>query len=188
MGWLITAGATKSDVIRDCIRMQGWGEGREGGAIEHCVRGNVLWTVHVIRDVATKAEVQRFIGCFLLRSDPGYGWGYKDIEESMGPCYYSCPLGYLDMVRCPEDTPSSYAKAWREKVRQYHASHIKLSDGLRLRITGSWKCHGTPITEVTVRRYGRGWRAYVATSGMPMKFPRRMLVGAEVLTNCQVAV
>jgi len=182
MGWSHTAGATKSDIVRDCIRVQGWGEGREGLAIKHCIRGNVLWTVHVIRDVATKAEVQRFIGCFLLRSDPGYGWGYKDMDESSGPCYYSCPLAYLDMVTCPEDTP--YAKAWREKVQTYH-TRIKLSDGLRLRIVGSWKSAGNnnPITEVTVRRYGRSWRAYMPNSAMPFKFPRRMLVGAEVLTS-----
>lgn len=181
MGWTHTAGATKSDIIKDCIRVQGWGESREGLAIEHCVRGNVLWTVHVIREVTTHAEVARFIGCFLLRSNPGYGWGYKDMDESMGPCYYSCPLGYLDMVPCPDNVP--YAKAWREKVRAYHANTIKLSDGLRLSISGSWKCAGSsnPITEITVRKYGRSWCAYMPNSAMPLKFPRRMLVGAKVL-------
>jgi len=180
MGWSYTYDATKADIIDNLTRMQGWGEGREGGAIKHCVRGNVLWTVHEIRDVTTHANAIRFIGCFLLGKAKDCGWGSKDMEESMGPCYYSCPLEYLDMAPIPE---GEYAKGWRDNVRAYHAAHIKLREGLRLRISGSWKCCGTPITEVTVRKYGRSWRAYTPNGNAPMKFPRRMLMGAEVLTS-----
>jgi len=61
------------------------------------------------------SNTERFIGCSILGSDPGCGWGSKDMEESMGPCYYSCPLSYLDIV--PD--PGGYATAWREQVREY---------------------------------------------------------------------
>ena len=42
-----------------------------------------------------------------------YGWGYKDMEERVGPCYYSCPLAYLDMVPTANE-------GWRNRVREYH--------------------------------------------------------------------
>ena len=45
-------------------------------------------------------------------------WGYKDMEESMHPYYYSCPLSYLELV--PIDQYGGNA-AWRAGVQQYHA-------------------------------------------------------------------
>jgi len=41
-------------------------------------------------------------------------WGYKGMDESVHPLYYSCPLKYLDMA--PEVTNQE----WRDKVRAYH--------------------------------------------------------------------
>ena len=40
---------------------------------------------------ATVQPTERWIGCDLLRYQRDYGWGYKDMEESMHPYYYSCP-------------------------------------------------------------------------------------------------
>jgi hypothetical protein len=45
------------------------------------------------------------------------GWGYKDLDESMGPYYFSCPLKYLDMV--PIDRYGGNAE-WRAGVVAYH--------------------------------------------------------------------
>ena len=51
------------------------------------------------------------------------GWGYKDIEESMGPCYYNCPLEFLKLT--PVENQD-----WRDKVIAYHAKrNTKLSLG-----------------------------------------------------------
>jgi hypothetical protein len=36
----------------------------------------------------------------------------------MGPCYYGCPLKYLEMVPCPD---SQYAREWREVVKRWWA-------------------------------------------------------------------
>jgi hypothetical protein len=60
---------------------------------------------------------RRYIGCHLLESSGGE-WGYKSLDESVHPYYYSCPLRYLDMapVRSSE---------WREGVRAYHAGRRK---------------------------------------------------------------
>ncbi|WP_240754701.1 hypothetical protein [Parasulfuritortus cantonensis] len=50
-----------------------------------------------------------------------HGWGYKDLCESMGPYYYTCPLSYLDMV------PVANAD-WRGQVRAWHAARNRKVD------------------------------------------------------------
>ena len=35
----------------------------------------------------------------------------------MGPCYYDCPISYLDKA----SEPTGYAIAWRAEVRRQHA-------------------------------------------------------------------
>lgn len=115
----------------------------------HCYRGNnfsgVLWTVWertytemgykcflpvsenpVIKGMPVKfPQVHRWIGCDLLQYHKGTdGWGYKPLEESCGPYYWSCPLGYLTMV--PEVSTDELVAAginqeWRAGVREYHA-------------------------------------------------------------------
>jgi hypothetical protein len=90
--------------------------------IKHCYRGNnfsgVLWKVWEWKyyDIHTDELVRtdRWIACDLLRWDKSCnGWGYKDMEESSHPYFYSCPLGYLKLA--PEKS-----KEWREGVRKYH--------------------------------------------------------------------
>ena len=90
----------------------------------------MLWSVveltakveGVHRDLAPGQSL-RYIRCDLLERS-GNQWGYKPLEESMHPYYYSCPLSYLDLA--PEQSAD-----WRAGVRAYHA---------RRRTHG---CHGT---------------------------------------------
>lgn len=113
MGWDFTHNADKFDIIQNLIRRK---ENKSGlwETIDHAVRGNVLWMIeqYTDKDLGNKDV---YIVCALLKNQPGYGWGYKDMTESQHPYYYSCPLMYLDFVSkvtCQE---------WRDKVRQYHA-------------------------------------------------------------------
>lgn len=43
----------------------------------------------------------------------------KLMDETEGPCYYDYPLAWLDRL---SPTDSEYALAWRDKVREHHAS------------------------------------------------------------------
>ena len=126
MGWLFTNGSTRSGLISE--RTKGWqhaaGDGTEvkSACLANCYRGGVfsgvLWTVWERTFTKGGHEVkptERWIGCDLLRYQSSYGWGYKDMEESMGPYFYSCPLKYLDIV------PVVANESWREQVRAYHA-------------------------------------------------------------------
>lgn len=110
MGWLFCAD-TRRSLIAERIRDEDT-DAAQWRTLAHCTRGNVLWAV---REVTVKAtgEKQRFIACDLLAQSGGL-WGYKDLEESMGPCYYTCPLKYLDMT-----VPTNIL--WRAQVSAYHA-------------------------------------------------------------------
>jgi hypothetical protein len=125
MGWLFTHGSTLKEQISE--RTTGWDHAGENGVLirstclRHCYRGGsfsgVLWSVWqrtFEKDGVEARPAERWIGCDLLQYQTGYGWGYKDQCEEMGPYQYSCPLGYLAMVPVACET-------WREGVRQYHA-------------------------------------------------------------------
>lgn len=114
MGYDFTKGASKKDIVAYLIGS--WtGEESSTVTLKSKVIGNVLWTV---RKTVRSNEETLWIGCDLLENQRGYGWGYKAMDESVGPCYYTCPLEYLDIV--PPST-SPYSAGWRDDVRSYHA-------------------------------------------------------------------
>ena len=116
MGWLFTRDATRADVIVSRIRT--WEtDTHTGRTLRYCLKGNVLWTVRETTDKAT-GIMERYIGCDLLQRERNYGWGYKDLCESMHPYYYSCPLAYLAIVPVA-------CEPWRAAVREYHAKQAR---------------------------------------------------------------
>lgn len=118
MGWLFSS-RTRSELIRDLTQPEDHTHAHVR-VIAHTLRGNVLWSVTEVTaktegvhsDLAPGESI-RYIRCDLLQRRDGE-WGYKAMDESMAPCYYSCPLRYLDMAK-------ELSPAWREKVRAHHA-------------------------------------------------------------------
>ena len=136
MGWLFTQGATRADIIADRVRT--WSNDTHAGrTLRHCTKGNVLWTVRELTDKAT-GITERYIGCYLLQRERGYGWGYKDMCESMHPYYYSCPLAYLEIV-------PTECEPWRERVREYHARQSR-----RLTVGVTYALIGRTIPHVEI--------------------------------------
>lgn len=135
MGWSVTPGSTRKSIISERIRdwdtkKSAHKEKREhyvfSTVLRHCCRGNlwsgILWAIREqkLYDTATDKLVKttRFITCDLLRYDKScQGWGYKGMDEECGPCYYSCPLSYLEMVPEPDSEKDT---GWRKIVREYH--------------------------------------------------------------------
>jgi hypothetical protein len=113
MGWFFMPGMTRSELITE--RTKGWSNDKlDAVCLKHALRGNVLWTIweHHYKDGRSPV---RFIGCDLLQySRYDLGWGYKAMDESEGPCYYTCPLSFLDLAPPLNEN-------WRAAVRAYHA-------------------------------------------------------------------
>ena len=112
MGWLFTQGQTRKELIQHLTK--DWTTLHVSHqCLVHCTRGNVLWSVWEVYLQVT-GHFERYIRCDLMQCDHSIGWGYKDMDESMHPYYYSCPLKYLKMV------PKVGNQEWRDNVIQYH--------------------------------------------------------------------
>lgn len=133
MGWLFKSGSTRRGLIAE--RVEGWERTKDDGLVinstclAHCYRGGVfsgvLWSVWertFTKDGVESDPTQRWIQCDLLRHQRDYGWGYKDMEESMHPYYYSCPQRYIDLV--PLEQFGGNAK-WREQVVEHHRQSVE---------------------------------------------------------------
>lgn len=126
MGWLFTKDATKQEIIHD--QTKGWETpDRIVKCIDYSLRGNTLW---IIFEALFKADfkIERFIVCDLLKYEKGYGWGYKDMDESCGPYYYDCPLKFLKMV--PDNGINHINHEWRQKVYAFHEEKKGKKDNL----------------------------------------------------------
>lgn len=115
MGWYFSR-QTRDQLIRELIKPQE-SEHARTTVIAHALRGNALWSVVQVTPKQAgafdhEADSTTFIRCDLLKGSGGE-WGYKPLDESMHPYYYSCPPKFLEM------TPV-VSEAWREGVRSYH--------------------------------------------------------------------
>lgn len=165
MGWLFTAGQTRAALIRRLTEPQ-HNETSSYRTLVHCAKGNVLWAVQEVVFKVAKPHHDigvpySFIGCYLLANHHGCGWGYKDMEESMHPYHYHCPLSYLDMA--PEACPD-----WRQKVREWHARASR-----PVAIGDIWSLVGSKV-DVVVIQSARPLRGR-DRSGVLYRIPRRFL-------------
>lgn len=153
MGWDFGMGDTKKSVIADRIAPTS-----RTKTLTHAVRGNVLWTVR--ETTHPNGNVERWIGCDLLGSKKGFGWGYKDMSESEGPCYYTCPVTFLEM------TPVANNE-WRSEVWKYHRrTKQKLEVGQVVKLVNA----SIPEVKIVSTRPLRG-----TYDGVTYRVPRRML-------------
>ncbi len=102
--------------------------------IDSAFVGNRVWyaAAEIIRD----GEPQYVIALVcLVRWNPkardGYVFGYKDMEESMGPCEADCPARILRLL---SPTAKEHALDWRRRCLERLRMHgRKVTDGMRLR-------------------------------------------------------
>jgi hypothetical protein len=154
MGW--TYGwADKASLVKELTSPGHW---PDGGLVTYSLRGNSLWAVY------EPSDGRRFILLYLLdgtrgaKPDDIYRWGYKDMDESMHPFYYNCPLKFLGMAPVANEE-------WREKVREYHAEGVRrLALVKALKVGDKVKLVSTPgefqITHLNPLLGVRGFNTY----------------------------
>lgn len=123
MGWLYPYHTkTRADLVEDL--RAGYNTPTHKILRSQCV-GNRFWAL--CEGTRSDGQVIRYILLCLLqgpeRNDPDGSWGYKEMDESVGPYYYDCPLSYLDLASEPVNDS---ARIWREKVRAHHSSKAKI--------------------------------------------------------------
>lgn len=149
MGWLFTQGASRRDIIDDLTRDQSTDE-KVFRTLRKCFRGNTMYALHESGPVG---DTRKWLCVYLLQRDANYGWGYKDMDETMGPCYHDCPVSYLDEADPPPE--GGYAAEWRAEVRKRAAARAarkpklhekwRLSNGHVYRIISLRPLGGTDI-------------------------------------------
>lgn len=152
-----------------------WGEEERNTTIAHSCAGSVLWSV-IERVNTSKQTIERFIACTLLEGARD-NWGYKGLDESMGPYYYSCPLSYLDLV------PVVACEEWRQKVREYwqgkadarkKSATLKVND--RIRLPDNWT-----VRDFTLREKVKNtWTAY-GPDGRVYRLPLKAIQKATII-------
>ncbi len=172
MGWLFSERwPNKAELVKHLV------EGNGMKTLKHCCVGNDLWCVH---EANHRGEVVRFICLYMMKGpmkDKGYTgddkdwWGYKDVDESAGPCKVTCPPSYLDMCTYPVN---QYAYDWRQEV---YARERKL----RGMIPGKRIKYGDVIYEV-IKRMRAGTCMVTSPSGTVFRIKPRQLARAEVLS------
>ncbi len=137
MGWSFGC-TSKKQQVSELLTHTAGSRGRK--VLKHSLRGNVLWTVEEIGPALDGSQGSvRFIGCYLLSCHEGE-WGYKSMEESMEPYYYTVPQSYFKMV--PESEPDVRPE-WRKEVIE------------RQRIESLVRLRQIPMDQIWCRRYGR---------------------------------
>jgi hypothetical protein len=114
MGWSFAHGATRRQVIDEITREQKTAAGGVFRTLKKCFRGNTMYALH---ESGPEGNTRKWIAVYLLQRSGG-DWGYKPIEENMGPVQMDCPVSYLDEA---DEPMNQYAREWREAVRKLAA-------------------------------------------------------------------
>lgn len=142
MGWSFIPNTTRQSIIDKLVRF----EENEHGVCEtlrHSLRGNVLWSIVSWTDKKT-GITRKIITCHLLAKD-GNDWGYKSLDEAMGPFYYSCPVSYFKEVPVAN-------QEWRDEVLEHHQrKNRKFKIGDKLILVDGCKAPFVIVDEIRPR-------------------------------------
>lgn len=112
-------------------------------------------------------------------------WGYKDMDETMGPNESKAPVSLLRKLSNLKD-PDGYATAWRERCMRWAESKppaLKTGDVIRTRpikLTNGTKVQNFRVD--TYRRRGKNRKVYhCIDNGGIYSLRREQLTGLEII-------
>ncbi len=85
--------------------------------LDYAIRGNNLWILFEIHE-GEQREVTVLVYKLCSSRD---GWGYKPMDESMGPYEYNVPQSWASRLT---PTSSRYAAAWRAKAFKRESGRV----------------------------------------------------------------
>jgi len=106
-----------------------------------------------------------------IRGDELYNWGYKDMEEQMGPVQAECPERILDLLT---PTDHEYAIDWRKRCRRAAERRMpKIGTEVRFREAVRFT-DGSEESEFTVVKIGRRKRGLKNRQGRLFRISQRL--------------
>jgi hypothetical protein len=79
-----------------------------------------------------------FAAVILISNTKSHGFGYKDMDESMGPCQCDCPQRIMRLLSPVTDIPNpSYAADWRARVAARKTARRAQRDRLAV-LSANW--------------------------------------------------
>ena len=120
MGWDYCHNTTRQKLIDSAIVPFVGDTGAKVNTIAYADHGGVLWTLRHV-DYGN-GKTRRGIMCSLIEGG-GRSWGQKDMDETMGPYFYDCPLYLLELAGEPwpgQPHRAELANNWRKLVVEWH--------------------------------------------------------------------
>lgn len=174
MGWSFTH-KQKGEKLFDFFSRE---FNHENGKVLDCATKNmVAYIAYEFIPKRNEETMKKEVGalvCLLKYVKDEYNFGYKDMDETMGPYYHDCPKRILDLLT-PTDNVT--ALKWREECSK--TNNIKKGDKIRLSIPLKFN-DGSTLSEFLVESL-RPMRFVSLENGGLYKMQRWCLKGAEVI-------
>ena len=140
MGYMSFRNATKQDIISKILGDSGY------TIYDHCLKGNVLWTVQS----QALVYAPRYIGCYILESRED-GYAYKALSEGDYPYYFDCPTSFFKQAPTPYNENAVKWRARCESLRQ-ELKRVKgsLAIGNVVPLIFGCTVEGSPVASVRV--------------------------------------
>ena len=133
-----------------------------------------------------------FCAVILFKNNERDGFGYKDMDESMGPCEVDCPDRIMRLLSPIEELPNpGYAAQWRAsvavaKARKAEArlkiSKLAIGDKVKLTHSAHFRSSGIETDALPVIRYQKRTPIFVADQHphLVCRLRKATLAGAEI--------
>ena len=107
--------------------------------------GNTVYIAVKSTDKKTGRDVV-FAGVILISNTKKHGFGYKDMDEGMGPCECACPERIMRLLTPTDDLPNRrYAADWRARVAARKSAKRQHRERYKLLRIGSVVTLPTPV-------------------------------------------
>lgn len=191
MGWLFTSKAGprgQAETLEFFKREFAPREG-SGGVVDCAIAANTAYLVYQHSDGERYAVV-----CLLSRRDGSFG--YKDMDEGMGPFEANCPARILNQLSptasiFSEGNSREYARTWRAKCRvnidkraEFRKLKARMTDGVTIKLPEAITFSGgqSEDTFKVVAQPGRRRDLFRSKTVGLCRIPARLLQEAEVVS------
>lgn len=196
MGWLISYNKLRhGETVDDRMRKEmSWSTSDEKSGSKHEIVASATvgstWYAAVKNTSPDSASYTFTLICLTSKGKSGKGFGYKDMDETVGPCEINCPKRILDLLT---PTDNEYANKWRDACHEKRATSAKqraegskIVPGMAIKTAEPLHYSEKELDTFTIVPTPASDRGVIATAkgghGL-YRLPLRVLATATILSN-----